>query len=99
MPKMPYLRAAQALVTNVETWALTLLTAVALKAQIIARIKGPPLTNKKNKKLRHLQMYYVIKGWIKFSYDGIGEVLALAGTCVNQPPGITSKSLIRMILR
>jgi quercetin dioxygenase-like cupin family protein len=33
-------------------------------------------------------MYYVLKGWVKFAYEGVGEVLAVAGTCVNQPPGI-----------
>jgi quercetin dioxygenase-like cupin family protein len=34
------------------------------------------------------QMFYVIKGWIKFAYEGAGEVLAEAGACVHQPPGI-----------
>jgi mannose-6-phosphate isomerase-like protein (cupin superfamily) len=34
------------------------------------------------------QMYYVLKGWVKFDYEGVGEVLAEAGSCVNQPPGI-----------
>ena len=34
------------------------------------------------------QMYYVLKGWVKFRYDGVGEVTARAGSCVNQPPGI-----------
>jgi quercetin dioxygenase-like cupin family protein len=34
------------------------------------------------------QMYYVLKGWVKFDYDGVGEVLAEAGSCVHQPPGI-----------
>ncbi|MBV9555822.1 MAG: cupin domain-containing protein [Pseudolabrys sp.] len=40
---------------------------------------------------RHIldfQMFYVIKGWIRFRYEGIGEVLAEAGSCVHQPPGI-----------
>lgn len=34
------------------------------------------------------QMYYVLKGWVRFNYEGVGEVLAEAGSCVNQPPGI-----------
>ena len=34
------------------------------------------------------QMYYVLRGWVKFAYDGVGEVLAEAGSCVHQPPGI-----------
>ena len=44
------------------------------------------------------QMYYVIKGWIKFRYEGAGEVLAEAGSCVHQPPGSSiSSSAIRTI--
>ena len=34
------------------------------------------------------QMYYVTRGWIKFAYEGVGEVLAEVGSCVHQPPGI-----------
>ena len=34
------------------------------------------------------QMVYVLKGWVKFAYDGQGEVLLRAGSCVHQPPGI-----------
>jgi quercetin dioxygenase-like cupin family protein len=34
------------------------------------------------------QMYYVLKGWVKFNYEGVGEVVAEAGSCVHQPPGI-----------
>jgi mannose-6-phosphate isomerase-like protein (cupin superfamily) len=32
---------------------------------------------------------YVLKGWIKFRYDGMGEdVLVEAGSCINQPAGV-----------
>jgi mannose-6-phosphate isomerase-like protein (cupin superfamily) len=41
----------------------------------------------------NFQMYYVIKGWIKFDYEGVGEVLAEAGSCVHQPPGIRHKEV------
>lgn len=34
------------------------------------------------------QMYYVLKGWVKFDYEGVGEVVAEVGSCVHQPPGI-----------
>lgn len=34
------------------------------------------------------QLVYVLKGWIRFTYEGVGEVLLEAGTCVHQPPGI-----------
>ena len=43
---------------------------------------------------RHLhdldfQMVYVLRGWVRFEYEGVGEVLLEAGDCVHQPPGIT----------
>ena len=34
------------------------------------------------------QLVYVLKGWIKFDYEGQGEVLLEAGSCAHQPPGI-----------
>jgi quercetin dioxygenase-like cupin family protein len=34
------------------------------------------------------QIYYVLKGWVKFDYEGVGGVIAEAGSCVHQPPGI-----------
>jgi quercetin dioxygenase-like cupin family protein len=34
------------------------------------------------------QMYYVLKGWIEFDYEGVGTVRSEAGSCVHQPPGI-----------
>lgn len=34
------------------------------------------------------QMVYVLRGWVRFSYEGHGEVLLQAGSCVHQPPGI-----------
>jgi len=34
------------------------------------------------------QMVYVLKGWVKFHYDGVGEVELKAGSCVHQAPGI-----------
>jgi quercetin dioxygenase-like cupin family protein len=34
------------------------------------------------------QMFYVLRGWIEFDYEGAGRVRAEAGSCVHQPPGI-----------
>jgi hypothetical protein len=34
------------------------------------------------------QMYYVLKGWIEFDYEGVGRVRARAGSCVHQPSDI-----------
>ncbi len=45
---------------------------------------------------RHLcdfQMVYVLKGWIKFVYEGQGEFTFNAGDCFLQPPGIVHNEL------
>ncbi|GGF11424.1 hypothetical protein GCM10011611_16360 [Aliidongia dinghuensis] len=39
------------------------------------------------------QMVYVLKGWVRFEYEGTGEVLLEAGSCVYQPPGIRHREL------
>jgi quercetin dioxygenase-like cupin family protein len=41
-----------------------------------------------HKHILEFQMYYVLKGWVRFNYEGVGEVVAEAGSCVHQPPGI-----------
>src|SRR5262249_37130017 len=45
---------------------------------------------------RHLcdfQMFYVLKGWIKFVYEDRGEHTFGPGDCVLQPPGIVQNEL------
>ncbi|PYN92997.1 MAG: cupin [Candidatus Rokuibacteriota bacterium] len=39
------------------------------------------------------QMFYVLKGWIKFVYEGQGEQTFHAGDCVLQPAGIVHNEL------
>jgi mannose-6-phosphate isomerase-like protein (cupin superfamily) len=39
------------------------------------------------------QMYYVIKGWIEFDYEGVGIVRAEVGSCVHQPPDIRHREI------
>jgi quercetin dioxygenase-like cupin family protein len=39
------------------------------------------------------QMFYVLKGWIKFVYEREGEQTFHAGDCVLQPPGIVHNEL------
>ena len=34
------------------------------------------------------QMVYILKGWMRFWYEGKGEVVAKEGTCILQPPKI-----------
>jgi mannose-6-phosphate isomerase-like protein (cupin superfamily) len=45
---------------------------------------------------RHLcdfQMFYVLKGWMKFVYEGQGEHTFYPGDCVVQPAGIVHNEL------
>jgi len=39
------------------------------------------------------QMFYVLKGWMRFVYEGQGEQTVRAGDCVLQPPGIVHNEL------
>jgi mannose-6-phosphate isomerase-like protein (cupin superfamily) len=39
------------------------------------------------------QMFYVLKGWMRFVYEGHGEQVVRAGDCVLQPPGIVHNEL------
>ena len=39
------------------------------------------------------QMVYVLKGWVRFEYEGTGEVLLKAGSSVYQPPGIRHREI------
>jgi mannose-6-phosphate isomerase-like protein (cupin superfamily) len=39
------------------------------------------------------QMFYVLKGWMKFVYEGEGERTFHAGDCILQPPGIVHNEL------
>ena len=39
------------------------------------------------------QMVYVLKGWVRFWYEGHGEVLLKPGSCVHQPPGIVHREI------
>lgn len=40
-----------------------------------------------------LQLVYVLKGWVRFEYEGIGEVLLEPGSCVHQAPGIRHREI------
>ena len=41
----------------------------------------------------NFQMYYVIKGWINYEYEGHGFKTAKAGDCVMQPAGIRHREM------
>jgi len=39
------------------------------------------------------QVVYVLKGWVRFEYEGTGEVLLEAGSSVYQPPLIRHREI------
>jgi len=39
------------------------------------------------------QMVYVLRGWVRFEYEGVGEVLLRPGSCVHQPSGIRHREI------
>jgi quercetin dioxygenase-like cupin family protein len=39
------------------------------------------------------QMVYVLRGWVRFEYEGVGEMLLRQGSCVHQPPGIRHREV------
>jgi mannose-6-phosphate isomerase-like protein (cupin superfamily) len=40
-----------------------------------------------------VQFVYVLKGWARFEYEGVGTVTMKAGTCFYQPPRIRHREL------
>ena len=39
------------------------------------------------------QMVYVLRGWVRFEYESVGEVLLRQGSCVHQPAGIRHREI------
>ena len=40
-----------------------------------------------------VQFVYVLKGWVLFEYEGVGEVMMKAGSCFYQPPKIRHREI------
>ncbi|MFN0160321.1 MAG: cupin domain-containing protein [Burkholderiales bacterium] len=40
-----------------------------------------------------VQFVYVLKGWIRFEYEGVGEVIMKKGDCFQQPPNIAHREI------
>ncbi|MEO8040177.1 MAG: cupin domain-containing protein [Betaproteobacteria bacterium] len=62
-------------------------------AHVIRAKPGVPAQPERHHHLVEFQMVYVLKGWIRFDYAGVGEVTLEAGSCVHQPPGILHTEL------
>jgi quercetin dioxygenase-like cupin family protein len=68
-------------------------TAGKVIAHVIRAIPGVQAMPQRHHHDVEFQMVYVLKGWIRFDYEGAGEVTLTAGTCVHQPPGIRHTEL------
>ena len=65
----------------------------AVVAHVIRAKPGTQLQPERHHHEVEFQMVYVLKGWVKFHYEGVGEVTLKAGSCVYQPPGIKHTEL------
>lgn len=62
-------------------------------AHVIRAREGTEATGQWHRHAVELQIVYVLRGWVRFEYEGIGEVLLEPGSCVHQPPGIRHREL------
>jgi mannose-6-phosphate isomerase-like protein (cupin superfamily) len=67
-------------------------------AHVIRAAKGQPKKERLKGSDGHthaldFQMVYVLKGWVRFEYEGFGAVKLKAGSCVYQPPGIRHREI------
>jgi quercetin dioxygenase-like cupin family protein len=62
-------------------------------AHVIRAKPGVPCKPERHQHIVDFQMVYVLKGWITFDYEGVGEVTLTAGSCVHQAPGIRHTEL------
>ena len=45
-------------------------------------------SSKRHQHQTQLQMVYLLKGWLKFEFEGYGEITMNAGSAWTQPPGL-----------
>jgi quercetin dioxygenase-like cupin family protein len=62
-------------------------------AHVIRPRPGEPVSGGTHLHTVEFQLIYCLKGWIRFHYDGVGEVILTPGTCVHQPPGIKHREI------
>jgi len=70
----------------------------ATKGQVVAHIirarPGAHFEGKPHLHATQFQMIYVIRGWIKFRYEGQPDIITLtAGSCAYQPPSLNHQEI------
>lgn len=62
-------------------------------AHVIRAVPGRESEGKWHTHDLDFQMVYVTRGWVVFEYEGEGEHILRAGSCVLQPPGIRHREV------
>ncbi|HSH40940.1 MAG TPA: cupin domain-containing protein [Arenicellales bacterium] len=62
-------------------------------AHVIRAVPGRESEAKWHTHELDFQMVYVTRGWVVFEYEGQGEHILRAGSCVLQPPGIRHREV------
>jgi len=64
-----------------------------IQAHVIRAKEGDGASGGWHYHVLDFQMVYILKGWVRFEYEGVGEVLLEPGSCVYQPPGIRHREI------
>lgn len=68
-------------------------TAGGVGARVIRARPGAPAEPVWHRHELAFQMVYLLKGWVVFEYEGVGQVRLEPGSCVHQPPGIRHREI------
>jgi quercetin dioxygenase-like cupin family protein len=68
-------------------------TGGAFGAHVIRAIPGAQASGQWHTHDLKFQMFYVLKGWVRFEYEDIGEKTFHAGDCCYQPPMIRHREI------
>ena len=68
-------------------------TGGAAHAQVFRARKATKHGADWHKHVLDLQLIYILSGWVRFEYEGVGEVCLRPGDCVHQPPNIQHREI------
>lgn len=68
-------------------------TGGAFAAHIIRAVPGKVVKPQWHNHTVGFQLFFVLKGWVDFEYEDIGQVHMVAGSSAYQPPGVKHREL------